>query len=209
MDTTRFRGNAMLFQRVGNLNPQKQKHMIRASDETFEKDSHRNPVAPEYRGIWAFPYPYFDFFFVAYQGDNLCPKRFRTRFDQIRQAYLDGEVSSHEHGDLLDVVAKELRDWTRKSAPASTKIRKIWVEGNIYTHLSDNPNSREEWNLVSVGEFARLLQKQYARDLKHVTRWNSNWGPKPEGQHKIYHPQGWPTSIDHLEVFIPTSAKVS
>ena len=206
-DNFQLRGQAGLFHRVGSLNPQRQKNMVREDVvKGFEKASHRNSVAPELHGIWALPWPHMDFYLVAYQADSLVPKRFRRVRDQLWQSYQAKEIDSEAYYLQIEELEKDMKAW-QKNAPRDTRVRKFWVEGKIYTHLGDTDSSG--WNYVTVPQFAFLLQKQYAKDSRHVNSYWQQFDKHIPVERRLRQRRGWPTSIDHLEVFIPRGAKIS
>lgn len=170
----KFNKGKMLFWRVGGVNSVKQKH--------YGKEGHQPPCS---RGIWAFPYPYFDYFFVAFQRDKYMPKEFRKGFEP---AWV------HDHDiEVEDEVVQEY--WRRREAKMREIYKKFakpttfWYGGNFYSHIDlSGRTDYEKWFLWSnVRAWARTAQKTF---------WiNERWGDGELFRMNY--------AKDHLEVFIP------
>jgi hypothetical protein len=122
--------------------------------------------------------------------------------DELRRQWVAEEIQREEWDIRYMALETELKQWRKDKAPRDTLLRKFWVEGSLYTHLGTSASNG--WNLVTIPEFHRLLQKQYALDLKHVNQYSRELS----GSHYPHSGRGWPTSIDHLEVFIPRGSKI-
>jgi hypothetical protein len=205
-DIFRFQGQRLLMQRIGSVNPTRQ----RDGAPIFDRDQAnvprlrgKNPRAPERRGVWAFPYPLFDAYFSSFQHELALPKHLL----ELRQRSYD-EKSTREEQDRY---YEEYEVWSKlETTKARLRVRQFWVSGELYTHLG-NSGDDSEWNLMPVGEFARALRKQYAHDLADSKKSFSPGEPgitKAPGYHHRAHHGAWPVSVDHLEVFLGRGAKI-
>ena len=203
-----LRGQRMLMQRIGVLKPVRQRSL------TFSEPGYgltvagrRNPRAPEARGIWAFPYPFFDPYFASFQFSLALPKWLNKL-----NAELDGTDESYEAYEAA------FQGWQKTpEAKKVLQVKNFWVSGSVYTHLGDGGGDGE-WQLMPVTQLAGALKKQYAKDAAHVKRFEatiSNSAKTAKGvklpawyDHNKQHRGPWPTSTDHLEVFIGKDAKI-
>lgn len=162
--------------RLGNMNSNKQKH--------WGDPNHRQP--PTKRGIWAFPYPHYDFFFCWHQWEARLPKKFRheegigikhpgVSFDP--DAVTDEEAD--EYWEERDRLIKKIR----KEFPPTT----FWYGGEFYSHISTHGVGDKEWYYWdSVKEWSKVARKElYVSD---------RWGDE------LY---TFRYAKDHLEIFIP------
>lgn len=95
----RYQGGELLFQRLGHLNAVRQ-------DLGWSVER-----APARRGIWAFPFPYFDAFYAYHKFDEVLPKK-------LRRAALQ---ELNEQRDQVAVPRSELRSALEKLSPWSLK----------------------------------------------------------------------------------------
>lgn len=141
--------------------------------------------APQEKGMWAFPWPFYDSSFTEHQYSYYMPKRLKTGgygdpLDTSWYCYPDGSkpetVVLDEYGypedPNLDVPQAF---WDARNAWISTvgkrvlPLRKFWYEGDLFTHfprigleVTDYGYSwdlLETWHRVSSEEAARRLQK--------------------------------------------------
>jgi hypothetical protein len=149
----------MLFWRVGNINVNRQ---------TLES-------APEKRGLWAFPWPFHDYFFVNQQYDKFLPKKYR----QIDLLW--GKVSQEEYDALWREKERLLLGIMKREKPKT-----FWYGGGFYSHISPD-NSKEDWYYwESPREWSKVCNKYI------ITYYKTDYGI-----------QKMKYSVDHMEVFIP------
>jgi len=194
-----MQGQKMLMQRIGVLKPVRQKSMSFGREPGITKVGRRNPRAPEGKGIWAFPYPCLDTYFTVAQFEMATPKWLRQLHEKAR-----------EDNEAWDEYETAYKAWRKTpEARKQLQIREFWVSGSVYTHLGASGDS--EWQLVPVTQLAEMMKKQYAQDAAHVKRWESPH-MKAKGEaydHRRFSHRGpWPTSTDHLELFLGKDAKI-
>jgi hypothetical protein len=208
MDIFQFRGGRMLMQRIGGLNPVRQRDGAPLFKEVCPTLRRKNRRSPESYGLWAFPYPLFDAYFASFQFQLAQPKRLRE-LERAMQGSARAELSQEEREKIWAAYEEEHEKWA--AAPATKermRVRKFWVSGTLYTHLGAVGDT--EWQEIAVPEFGRLLRRQYARDLAHVNGagMDESYAPRlakqdlPPGYDHRAHRGLWPTSTDHLEVFL-------
>ena len=216
----------MLFNRVGSVNAQAQKH---------------SKAVPVKRGVWAFPYPIFDYFFVgapcsaphqaAPESDKIIPiddklrKELNKRLkglkkkmeigmskliptkDQPRPAYWGDEKYEIQEIEAAlvkgEITGSSYSSAFRKSKyKNSNKIRRFYWGGSIYARFAPKGEIPSElgWYLYKdIYTYINELRKQLI--YMHKAK---------------YHPKGWMKAAvgivnerdcnlgtDHLEVFIP------
>lgn len=134
--------------------------------------------APQSRGLWAFPYPFFDLFFAYHQYTDLLPKRLR-----------DGK------GEL-----GEESEWVNKVGRKILPVREFWFKGDVFTHFLPNGEVGDtglfepedtEWSRMDVTRMSRFIASSGAD--KSFERFERDG--KPEVSR-------FPVAVDHLEVFI-------
>lgn len=131
------RGGRILLVRRGDLNPK---------DQTVGRYANR---APERRGIWAFPHPYFDDFFAHHKWDEVVPKHLRT--EAIR-AIADAD------GDTIELW--EERDAWLHANRKVQRLRKFWWEGEIWARFNERGQIDERaWFLLPVQTYVTALRK--------------------------------------------------
>ena len=141
------RGGCVRFQRFGQINSKTQK-----------KKNGNAVVAPANRGVWAFPYPYFDWFFASHCWDKYLPKHLRRA--SIRAADEAGEDVTH--------LWEEADAWMRRNQH-KFKIREFWYGGDVYSRFNANGKVTSEgafgsfsddiWNLMPVTLWYELASK--------------------------------------------------
>ena len=109
--------------------------------------------APNSRGMWAFPYPYFELSFAAHQYDYLMPKRLQKNghYPLLSTDYLyKGEpLPLHSVIPPLDADGLLPKDykvregfwddrdkWVKTVGRKILPFRKFWYEGDLYSHIS-------------------------------------------------------------------------
>lgn len=190
MDLVTVRNRRMLFQRFGTLNPVRQR---------------RDSPAPTARGFWAFPFPYFDWFYASHQIERLLPKPLR-----------------HDRGFDPDAIVTpdEDRDtWTREQWSEHWDARKRWMDehsrllqvtkfwhpGPVFAHLDERGRYLGwEWHELSIGQLSKAIRRQVASAVPG-RRVSGRW-PDRDGNPGAL--QLYCRSDDHaFEVFIPSSAR--
>jgi len=162
----KIKDNKMLFWRFGNMNSNKQYEI---KNPTFN--------VPVKRGIWAFPYPHYDFFFCYYQFEKLLPKK--LRYDNLEKNV--EKYSEEEKTNFFTKRSDAVEKLIKKNPP-----KKFWYGGKFYSHILPNGEVESEWFLWDcVKEWAIVAKKS----LYH---------------HEKYSDQliKCKYSCDHLEIFI-------
>lgn len=145
-----MRGGAIKMQRRGSINVQ---------DQTVGRYAGR---APERRGIWAFPFPYFDDFFANHKWEEVLPKALRGLNDRARA----GEEISQESWDAR-------ANWIRAHR-GLMPIRTFWWEGDVYARFTSAGLVDERgWSLLPSGIYVSAARKVepgqvYSRDHMEV-----------------------------------------
>lgn len=174
------KGLSGLFRRFGPLAAQKQTH----------RESY---VAPYRRGIWAFPYPYFDMWFASHNFNKYMAKK----FDRINESKPEFELfeSCDEWIRACDIhEAEQLaleEEYKEKVAKIYRQLMKtFWYKGRVYGRIAPRGcGGKNGWYCYeSVPEFFKEARK-------HLV---SYWGG---GERKFVAGRG--LSMDHLEVFLP------
>jgi hypothetical protein len=199
----------MLMQRMGGVAPVRQRDAAALFDRQAISPElrRRNRSAPERRGLWAFPWPLYDSFMSSYQFQAAKDKGLRAAEAQHAALIrVPAEGRSDEHRRAIAEASAALEaEYERWGALPSTRerlrVRSFWVSGRVYTHLGAPEG--QAWRLVGVGELARDLRRQYARDLRVL---NAEERDLPERSRS--HPGAWPLDTDHLEVFLGREARI-
>ena len=89
-----FKNNKLLCWRLGPMSSQKQLHYGKDVVTIAGQGDHK---PPESRGIWAFPYPHYDYFFCFHQWEKHLPKKYLeertlTEFEAIERDQLLKEI---------------------------------------------------------------------------------------------------------------------
>ena len=158
-----YRRGRLLCQRVGPLNPTRQRELTRGPGGCMEVVGRRNSRAPERKGIWAFPFPLMDLYFTIYQERLAIPKRFHVQRAELVESWQGGSIDQEAFYEGMDAVDERVAAWSRTDAGRSRlRVRKFWVSGVVYTHLhgprGDAPYFRGPMRAVAVEEFVDLLR---------------------------------------------------
>lgn len=137
----KFRGGAMLFNRLGPANPQKQTHR-------------EGNIAPVSRGIWAFPYPLNDFWFSFRQWERLLPQNLQDEYyDEHRESW--NEEEQEDWGNRREAALKEIQ------RRPENRLKKIWWDGPVYSHITPQEGTDNNWYLYDTpNEFLEVARKQ-------------------------------------------------
>ena len=134
-----FKNNKLLCWRLGPINSVKQAHYSKDIPSIAGAGTHKPPVS---RGMWAFPYPHYDYFFCFHQWKKHLPKK-----------YLD------------DTIEKTIKDWKEYDILIK-KIQKkykpsLFYTDKFYSHVFPNGNTDYNswyyWD--SVRDWAKVAQK--------------------------------------------------
>lgn len=202
----------ILFHRLGNLEFGPQERWTRA---------------PESKGMWAFPWPYFETFLAFHKYRDALPKRLQTNRHggpTRREWYLLEDTdtplppdytfvasSEEEYFHALDPegnrVELDVREdfwteqeiWYREVGKRVVPLRKFWYEGPVYAHIAKDG---------TVGNPGTMNIEGYSTDwyLLHTSELAAAiLKSRGDRTHIADVAKGWPTrtSRDHLEVFIP------
>lgn len=132
------RGGAVLLVRRGPLNFVDQKRGFAGAR------------APERRGLWAFPYPFYDEFFAHHKWDEVLPKH-------LTRAAL---MAAYEAGVDTNTLYEERDKWIKKNQSVQP-LRRFWWEGELYTRFARGGKSDEkvEWHLLSVSDWEEAARR--------------------------------------------------
>lgn len=129
MTDMQLRKGFMRFHRLGPIKFHKQKGV---------------PHAPERWGIWAFPYPYFDWSFVGQQYYKHLPKDAAIDWDKQEA-------------------------WLKRNRHKVARLSSFWYSGDVYSHFLPSGEvgvdsrwyyeDEVDWNLTDVTNLARLLRQ--------------------------------------------------
>lgn len=201
-ENIRMQGGALLLWRLGPLEYGEQSRWSRA---------------PESRGMWAFPWPFFDDWFALHQYSYLMPKRLRgtsSGWPEHRSWYVDAtgrtpdRVDFEPGGRPIDRTLEtregfdEAREeWVRTVGRRILPRRQFFYSGDVYTHLRPNGDVLDPGTLSGDGEWCRMDIGSFAEALRRcgANHTYDRWG----GTGRV---ERFRTSLDHLEVFLPAGA---
>ncbi len=144
-----------------------------------------NSKAPTSKGLWAFVFPYFDWWYVSGKmSQDKFPKKETPKhlMPKPRKFFVQGVI------------------YTRLNVPGSEKIE-LWH--------SDAPVPRlEVWYETTTKELFKFLPKQFSKDIAWL-RSDKRMGELADViKHPYFRGKGGYMGVDHLEVFVPASSKV-
>jgi len=134
-----FKNNKLLCWRLGPINAQKQLHYSKDVETAAGKGHHKPPVS---RGMWAFPYPHYDYFFCFHQWKKHLPKKFQD--DTIERS--DEEWKEYE---------RTLKEIQKRFKPSQFYADKFY--SHIFPNGNTDYNSWYYWD--SVRDWAKIAQK--------------------------------------------------
>ena len=133
--------------------------------------------APRSRGLWAFPYPFYDGFFTNHRYRDLFPKSLR-------------EATWEEQDEWINNIGKKV-----------LPLREFWYQGDVFTHFLPNgeigasatfgrDDVDDDWSVMDVTRMTKFIVssgattafERYGENNEKLARFN--------------------TTVDHLEVFI-------
>jgi len=121
----------LLCWRLGNINSVKQVHYSRDIETDAGMGTHKPPVS---RGVWAFPYPHYDYFFCFHQWKKHLPK--------------DITESSENYEEKLKEIQNRF------------KPKKFWTN-SLWSHIF--PNNKTYYNdwyyWDSVNDWEKIAKK--------------------------------------------------
>lgn len=172
-----------------------------------------NRRAPEKFGMWAFPWPYYDEFFVYHRYLDLLPKEFRGQVptDPKWLETDEGEPVDSLEGHELDEYGyyHDLRaidewhakrdEWIKTVARRIEKRRSFWYSGPIYTHI--RANGEIVWDVFGTGEIDEWDETDTQSLHRRIIRTAGNVSQNPKERGMRY-------TKDHLEVFIPRGGRI-
>jgi hypothetical protein len=151
----KFKDGKMLFVRYGPMNAQYQ----------------NNEKAPTRRGIWAFPFPYVELYFVEHTNTRLLPMKFnRNKQIKNKMVELKRVLTEDEEMEIHDAVNKcieeNIEEYEKKCKTIRNKLnkpKKFWYKGRFYchfhpaTHVCVGEFTWYEWD--NMREFAKVVDK--------------------------------------------------
>lgn len=130
--------------------------------------------APRTRGLWAFPYPFYDTFFTYHKYKDLLPKRLK-------------ESTYEEQEEWINTIGKKV-----------LPIREFWYKGDVFTHFT--PNGEIGDTGLFNPENTDWVAMDALRLNQHIIRGGGNISFERYGEENKL--SRYRTSVDHLEVFI-------
>lgn len=139
--------------------------------------------APAPKGMWAFPYPFFDEGYVYHKHNDHIPKRLREKNERMLSfdEWEEREKWILEHGNKL------------------LKPKQFWYTGYLYSRMGwmgqpesidehgDDEESGISWNFMHTSQLYKLMKSGGDRGFEIHN-----------GKRSVVS-----YSVDHLEVFIP------
>jgi len=113
--------------------------------------------APRNKGLWAFPYPFYDTFFTYHKYLDLIPKRFK------------GE----------DVSYEEKEAWVNTVGKRILPIREFWYKGDLFAHFTPAGEIEDiaSWSTMDATRLVKNIQSSGAD--------KSFWRYEQEGKSKL------------------------
>lgn len=159
------RGGKVLLSRVGPL---------QATRQGWDR-------APASRGMWAFPWPAFDWWFASHRRTELLPKRLTD----------DAIAATSDAAAAAALRAEQVR-WLTEVGPKVAARRTFWSAGPFFAHVTPDGGvlALDDWHFfASAGDLAAAIRR--------------TGGPKA-GRYDVTGATVTPDrSVDHLEVFLP------
>lgn len=200
------RKGAILFWRLGEVE--------------FGEQSRWAGRAPTSKGLWAFPWPYFEMFYAYHRYSYLMPKRLKLLEGTGWPAHpcwyqdLEGnplgklpplDENGRPAGDdfgLREGFWEEQEEWVATVGKKILPLRKFWYEGDLYTHIS--PRGQTGNSMAQFGEinWFKCSTQDFA---KRVTKSRGDKGFPTRVDGRVEPPLAR-YAHDHLEVFIPAGA---
>lgn len=203
----KLKGKKLLFWRFGPMSGQ------------VQKNRKKRPT-PVRKGIWVFPYPFFDAFFVWHQLNRYYPKHIRTESakllgleavkppdfsnmdddgNEIKKLTPEEEAelekAAAEYWDNREKIEKEYQD-------KFFKIKKIWWGGEIYSRIRPNPQAQE----LEGGWFYYEKPIDFLAAVRKNMISHDQWGTWSLCGYQGVGKGSWGNlSRDSLECFIPTT----
>jgi len=209
----RVKGGKMLFNRIGPMSGQVQKNR-------------KERTTPVRKGIWVFPYPFFDMFFAYHQINRFLPKKHRsdsgnkilgipagerpdfTNLDddgnEIRKLTVEEELEldkkAEEYWEAQEKIEKEYKK-------KFLKIKTIWWGGEIYSRIPPKSGmASEEWYLYTCPkEFLKAARKSIINKFDYIDSDGKKQVLVASAAGFTGIDKGIRMSVDHLECFLPTT----
>lgn len=158
----RYRSGRLLFQRLGHLNAVRQ-------DLGFCQER-----SPERKGIWAFPWPYFESFYAWHKFDEVLPRELRReslgaltgKETALRKTLASAPANDPVAAAQLQLEIDELtaeassrwerrERWIEEKGRSTLPLRKFWYQGLLYTHLDLRGRvlGYNDWQLLTASQF--------------------------------------------------------
>lgn len=114
--------------------------------------------APEPRGLWAFPWPYYDEFFAHHKWDEVLPKHLTRAAIKARLEPL-WEADRTDALETADRLESERQAWIKANG-AVQPIRRFWWEGDVYARFgSVGQIDLAAWFLLPAGIYAGVARR--------------------------------------------------
>lgn len=202
----------MLFSRFGPMSGQ------------VQENRHRRPT-PTRKGIWVFPYPFFEMFYAYHQINRFLPKTVRgesgaailglpTDIKDFSNMNDDGtpvKILTPEEELALEKEAEAY--WAEKNKIEEeylerfAKVKKIWWGGEIYSRLQPNPQSQpigDDWYWYKKPiDFLEVARKNLIE--MHPSYDGGPTVSTAVGFQGVGKENWWRLAQDHFECFLPTT----
>lgn len=136
-----LRDGALAFQRLGSLAAPKRRHVRR----------HSIRIPPERRGLWAFPFGYFDMYYAVHKFEEVLPKALRR--DAIVAAGNDEGWTARRDA------------WVAAHGAEVLPLRTFWVDGPVWSRippsgrLDDAGIGPEDWHLIPLERYVHSARR--------------------------------------------------
>jgi len=154
---------------------------------------------PVRKGIWVFPWPFFDWFFAYHRWNLLLPKRLQ-----------DKEIIKIEDYDTKIKLWDEREAWIKKAIKEGRgRIKTIWHGGPFYARIPPDKTTVDElgwYRYERVKDYIEVATKQTQCLLDN--QWGS--GEKRPMRCAVYNtgphrPADCGISVDNWECFLPVT----
>ena len=182
-----FKKGQLLFWRLGGINSVKQKHWGKTVDRYGETILLHQP--PVKRGLWAFPYPFYDYFFAYGQWTRRMPKKFQNEGKPDFDKMTDEEAKAYWEEE------KKCMEKIQHDFPPTT----FWYGGGFYSHIGPH-KAQVDYNNWFWWDNPKEWAIRAKKEIFVVDNYGTT-GDTTKGNTKTLYFGTY--SKDHLEIFIP------
>lgn len=167
------KGGKILLWRIGNLEYGKQARW-----------AHNAPVG-ETRGMWAFPWPYFDIFFASHKYEDVSPKRYRTMANGAYPASLEWYRRIGENGEELPLLPgdlEKLKEWQNSPLIEGEFGKRMQPIPDEFTYAYNFWENSEKWMNTTGKRLLPIKKFWYEGELySHLEPRRNNNSPIDSG----------------------------